>query len=150
MEMNEMIRELEDKLRKAKAQKKDWEAKEKFWMEAVKSAQKEMAILDDDIGNMEVMIEAAKGIHHTYKDEKDDKAKNHVPKGKKKVETIDPKHRKAMILQLNQYDNVTNRWRTQGACAKELNIAQSGISRLMKLDKNQQIQKKGYALVWQY
>lgn len=150
MEMKDMIKELEEKLRRAKDQKKDWEAKEKFWTEAVKTAQKELSILEDDIGNMEMMIEAAKGIHHSYKDEKPEKAKKETSKEESKEEEIDPRHRKAMVLQLNQYDNVTNRWKTQRDAAKELKTDQSTLSKFMKLSKDVQIQRKGYALVWQY
>lgn len=149
MEMKDIMKELEEKLAKAKTQKKDWESKKKFWTEAVNTADRELSILEDDIGNMEMMIEAAKGIHHTYKDDKPEKAKKETKKEEVKEE-IDPKHRKAMVLQINQYDNVTNRWKTQRDAAKELATDQSTLSKFMKLSKDVQIQRKGYALVWQY
>lgn len=147
--MKNMIKELEEKLQKAKTQKKDWEAKEKFWTEAVKTAQKELTVLNDDIGNLEMMIEAAKGMHHSYEDA-EQKKREKTPKEETKEIEIDPNHRKSMVFQINQYDNITNRWKTQRDCAKGLGIDQSTISKLMKLNKDEQIQKRGFALVWQY
>ena len=148
MEMKDIVKELEAKLTEAKDKEKDWEAKEKFWTEAVNTAKKELSILKEDIGNIEMMIEAAKGIHCKYADEKTEK---HKPKKVSKEEIpIDPRHRKAMILQLNQYDTVTNRWKTQREAAKELKIDQSSLSKFMRLEKDVQIQRRGFALVWQY
>lgn len=147
--MKKMIMELEEKLKQAKAQDKDWEAKEKFWKAAVESAQKERMVLKEDIENLEMMIEAAKGLHKSYGAEKTEKQKNQKSK-EEEIEEIDPRHKRAMVLQINQYDTVTNRWKSQKNAAEELKCTPSYLSQLMKLDKDEQIKRKGYALVWQY
>lgn len=144
--MEEMIKELEEKLKEVMTQKKDWEAKEKFWTEAVNTAKKELKVLNEDIENLEIMIEAAKGLRTVKCDKKAKKS----PIVKTKEEEIDPKHKKAMVLQINQYDTVTNRWKTQREAAKELETDQSTICKFMKMSKDVQIQKKGFALIWQY
>ena len=60
------------------------------------------------------------------------------------------KHVGACVLKLNEYDNVEDRWLTQTEAAKALKWNQSSISTFMKLDKETQIAKKGFALVWEY
>ncbi len=160
MEMKEILKELESKLEEAKTQQKDWEAKKAFWKAAVESAEKELNILNDDVSSLEMMIEAAKEGHFGNKEQAvtsviaKDTEKEH-PKEKQETEKKEPKqldwkHKNAYVIKLNRYDNVEDRWRTQRAAAKGLNWDQSSVCKFMKLDKEQQLRKKGFALVWEY
>ena len=166
MEMKQIIKELEDKLEEAKTQMEDWVAKEKFWKAAVETAHKEMSLLEDNIGSLEMMIEAAKEGHFGLTEKKAkveavigtaetkaeepeaEKAEEETPVKDKR--TDDNRHKGACVIKLNQYDNVDDRWKTQKAAARGLNWDQSSVSKFMKLDKDQQIRKKGFALIWEY
>lgn len=152
MEMKDIIKELEEKLKETKTQVEDWEAKEKFWTEAVKTAQNALRVLRDNTTSLEMMIEAAKeghfGLNGMAKTEKPkQETKVEKPKEEKKV---DPRHRGAGVYKINRYDNVEDRWKSQRAAAKALGWDQSGLSKFMRLSKDTQINKKGFALVWEY
>ena len=69
---------------------------------------------------------------------------------KKKLRNLDWKHKNACVIQINEYDNVIDRFRSQNAAARKLNWSQSSISHFMKFSKDEQIRKKGFALVWEY
>lgn len=146
MEMKSIVRELEEKLKETAIQMKEWEAKKKFWVAAVESAEKELTELKDNMSNLEMMIEAAKGVK-----EKKTAAENVIKKTKgKNAEETDSRHKGACVLKINEYDNIEDRWRTQKEAANALNLDQSSLSKFMKLDKCSQFDKKGYAIVWEY
>ena len=166
MEMKQIIKELETKLEENKSQVEDWEAKINFWTEAVKTAEKELAIAKDNIASLEMMIEAAKEGHFGLISRKVSEKKTAMVINKeiepetekvaeeddseKEKEHPDNRHKNACVLKLNRYANVEDRWRTQKQAAKALNWDQSSVCKFMKLNTETQINKKGFALVWEY
>lgn len=150
MEMKQIVKELENKLEEAKTQVEDWEAKEKFYTEAANAANKELELLKDNITSLEMMIEASKEGHFGLNGAKADKPKQEPKAVKPKEVEVDPKHKRAGVYKINRYDNIEDRWRSQRAAAKALGWDQSGLSKFMKLNKDTQINKKGFALVWEY
>lgn len=67
-----------------------------------------------------------------------------------KKKDIDWRHKDACVVKINRYDNIDDRWRSQKAAARALNWSQSSVCNFMKLSKEQQINRKGFALVWEY
>ena len=151
MEMKDIINELEEKLKETKAQMDEWVSKEKFWKAAVEQAQKEIGVLQDNISSLEMMIEAAKEGHFGLNGNKADKPKE-PKKTVKKTATEDVSHRgkRVGVYMLNEYDNIQDRWKSQREAAKALHMDQSDLSKFMKLSKDMQISKRGFALAWEY
>lgn len=151
MEMKDIINELEEKLKETKAQIDEWAAKEKFWKAAVEQAQKEIQVLQDNTSSLEMMIEAAKEGHFGLNGNKADKPKE-PKKTVKKTVTEDVSHRgkRVGVYMLNEYDNIQDRWKSQREAAKALHMDQSDLSKFMKLSKDVQISKRGFALAWEY
>ena len=151
MEMKDIINELEEKLKETKAQMDEWVSKEKFWKAAVEQAQKEIGVLQDNISSLEMMIEAAKEGHFGLNGNKADKPKE-PKKTVKRTATEDISHRgkRVGVYMLNEYDNIQDRWKSQREAAKALHMDQSDLSKFMKLNKDVQISKRGFALAWEY
>ena len=151
MEMKDIIMELEERLKETKAQMDEWAAKERFWKAAVEQAQKEIGVLQDNASSLEMMIEAAKEGHFGLNGNKADKPKE-PKKTVKKTETEDVSHRgkRVGVYMLNEYDNIQDRWKSQKEAAKALGMDQSDLSKFMRLSKDVQISKRGFALAWEY
>lgn len=151
MEMKQIITELEEKLKETKTQLEDWEAKENFWAEALKTAQEKTSLLRDNVASLELMIGAAKEGHFDLNAAKAEKPKRE-PKAEKPKETeeVDPQHKRAGVYKINRYDNIEDRWKSQRAAARALGWDQSSLCKFVKLNKDTQIRKKGFALVWEY
>lgn len=151
MEMKDIIMELEEKLKETKAQMDEWAAKERFWKAAVEQAQKEIGVLQDNASSLEMMIEAAKEGHFGLNGNKADKPKE-PKKTVKKTTTEDANHRgkRVGVYMLNEYDNIQDRWKSQKEAAKALGMDQSDLSKFMRLSKDVQINKRGFALAWEY
>ena len=152
MEMKDIIKELEEKLEETKAQMDEWAAKEKFWKAAVEQAQKEIEVLQDNTSSLEMMIEAAKEGHFGLNGNKADKPKEPKKETAKKAVTDDTNHRgkRVGVYKLNEYDNIEDRWKSQKEAAKALGMDQSDLSKFMRLSKDVQISKRGFALAWEY
>lgn len=71
-------------------------------------------------------------------------------KTSKKAYSNKSNHKNAFILVLNEYDNVIDRFRTQGLAAKKMNLAQTSVSYWMKKTKEAQLKKLGYYMAWEY
>lgn len=63
---------------------------------------------------------------------------------------IDPRHKGAFILELNEYDNVINRFKSQKDASKNIGISQSAVCYRMKKSKDSQIKSYGTYLAWEY
>lgn len=159
MEMKQIIMELEGKLREERIQMEDLEKKVNFWMAALDSAEKEMKTRKDNVSSLEMMIEAAKEGHFGLKEaakaveeakpvEETVKAENKAKK--ETVERIDARHRGAFVIKVNQYDNVEDRFKSQKIAARELHWDQSSVCKFMKLGREEQLRRKGFALLWEY
>ena len=68
----------------------------------------------------------------------------------KPVKQIDWKHKNAFVIVLNEFDNVIDRFRTQGLAAKKLGISQAMVGYWLKKPKEAQLKKLGYHLAWEY
>lgn len=160
MEMKEILKELENKLQEAKKQAEACEAKEKFISAELDTVRKELNAKKNNISSLELMIESAKEYRNNIPEVVRLDSDTKIQKISKRHSTlaVEPiresfdrrKHVGACILKLNEYDNVEDRWLTQTAAAKALKWNQSSVSNFMKLDKETQISKKGFALVWEY
>ena len=157
--MKEILKELESKLQEAKRQAEACEAKEKFISAELDAVRKELTAKKNNISSLELMIESAKeyrnNIPEVVRLDSDTKIQKTRRTSTAKVKPIREsfdrrKHVGACVLKLNEYDNVEDRWLTQTEAAKALKWNQSSISTFMKLDKETQIAKKGFALVWEY
>lgn len=152
MEMKDIIKELEEKLEETKAQMKEWGSKRDFWKAAVEQAEKEITVLQDNTSSLEMMIEAAKEGHFGLNGNKADKPKEPKKQAVKKTATEDNNHRgkRVGVYKLNEYDNIEDRWKSQRDAAKALGMDQSDLSKFMRLSKDVQISKRGFALAWEY
>lgn len=164
MEMKQIIRELENKLEETKAKIEEMDAKDKMWSAALEQVRKELSIERDNLSSLEMMIEAAKEGHFglvskktvvndIIKKETEEEPEEETEKEAEKEsekEHADNRHKNACILKLNRYNNVDDRWRTQRQAAKALNWDQSSVCKFMKLSIESQINRKGFALVWEY
>ena len=161
MEMKQIIEQLEGKLKQEKLQVESLEKNVEALMKALEEAEKDLKVKRDNVGSLEMMIEAAKEGHFGLTEKKQEhteepaktieKIENPaVVKAEKKVRNLDWRHRDAFVIKLNEHDNVLDRWRTQKAAARSLGWDQSSVCKFMKLNKEQQIQRKGFALVWEY
>lgn len=160
MEMKQILEQLEGKLKQEKIQVEGLEKNVEAMMKALEEAEQELKVRKDNVGSLEMMIEAAKEGHFGLTEKKTEAVKAEV-KEIKKIENpmivkaspkknLDWRHKDACVLKLNEHDNVEDRWRTQKAAARSLGWDQSSVSKFMKLTKDQQLQRKGFALVWEY
>jgi chromosome segregation ATPase len=164
MEMKEILEKLEGQLKKEKIEAEELEKKIATMMVVLENAEKALGEKKDNITSLEMMIEAGKEGHFGLKEVKsepivsvkmDEKPvqEDKKPANSKSVKPVKQpefKHKNAFVVQINEYDNVMNRWRTQKAAARGLNWDQSSLCKFMKLDKSVQINKKGFALLWEY
>lgn len=163
MEMKQILEQLEGKLKQEKTQVEGLEKNVEAMMKALEEAEKELKVRKDNVGSLEMMIEAAKEGHFGLT-EKTEAVKAEVKKienpaivksdanATKKGSAKNPewKHKDAFVVKLNEYNNVEDRWRTQKAAARSLGWDQSSVCKFMKLNRDQQLQRKGFALVWEY
>lgn len=162
MEMKQILEQLEGQLKKERLEVEDLEKKVSQWMEMLAGAEEALKIKKDNVTSLEMMIEAGKEGHFGLKEQKTEavvakvEEVKPVQKDEKPAKKIRPvkqpefKHKNACVVKINEHDNIQDRWRTQKACARALGWDQSSVSKIMKLDKNAQIARKGFALMWEY
>ena len=168
MEMKQIIEQLEDQLKKEKIEVEELEKRTAMMKAALDNAMEALNVHKDNITSLEMMIEAGKEGHFGLKELKtepvtivaavkeikesaiEEQKKEPKKSVKKPVKQPEFKHRDACIVKLNEYDNVLDRWRTQKAAARSLNMSQSTVCLIMKQDKMVQIKNRGYALMWEY
>ncbi len=171
MEMKTIMEQLEGQLKKERIEAEELEKKIATMMVVLENAEKALSDKKDNITSLEMMIEAGKEGHFGLKEQKtepvaviatvdefktakesaiEESKTEPAKKSVKPVKQPEFKHKNAFVVQINEYDNVMNRWRTQKAAARGLNWDQSSLCKFMKLDKSVQINKKGFALLWEY
>lgn len=162
MEMKQIMEQLEGQLKKEKLEAEELEKKVSSMKALLENAEKVLGEKRDNIMSLEMMIEAGKEGHFGLKEQKTEavvakveevkpvKAEDRPAKTIRPVKQPEFKHKNACVVQINEHDNIRDRWRTQKACARALGWDQSSVSKFMKLDKNAQIARKGFALMWEY
>lgn len=68
----------------------------------------------------------------------------------KPVKQIAWKHAKPFIIKLNEFDNIEDRYSTQGRAAKKLDVSPSTIFNWLKKPKEWMLKKYGFYLVWEF
>ena len=172
MEMKQIMEQLEGQLKNERIEMEDLEKRVAVMRAALENAEEALNVHKDNITSLEMMIEAGKEGHFGLKTElknepitivksieefkevkesaiKEEK-KEPIKTVKKPVKQPEFRHKDACIVKLNEYDNVLDRWRTQKAAARSLNMSQSTVCLIMKQDKMVQIKNRGYALMWEY
>ena len=171
MEMKQIMEQLEGQLKKERIEVEDLEKRVAVMKAALENAEEALNVHKDNITSLEMMIEAGKEGHFGLKELKSEpitivksinefkqvkesavkeEKKEPIKTAKKPVKQPEFKHKNAFVVQINEYDNVMNRWRTQKAAARSLNWDQSSVSKFMQKDKRAQIKQKGFALIWEY
>ena len=166
MEMIEIVKEmrknLEDMASEMKTLEQKIENKNKE-IEKLQNEKNEMEYKFADLKNRSVSLEMSLDIlkegGFELKDYKDcivSKPEEQIAdekkekKESKKAYSNKANHKNAFVLIFNEYDNVIDRYRTQGLAAKKLNLAQTTVSYWMRRTKEQQLKKLGYYMAWEY
>lgn len=109
----------------------------------------ELRSVKDQLDAMKMSIETLEmGGFVAHIDGKSVEVKKAEPK--KVSAKLEWKHQNAFVLMMNEFDNVIDRFRTQGAAAKKLKISQATVSYWMRRSKENQLKKLGYYLAWEY
>lgn len=114
----------------------------------VEEANKRLEKAKDDLKRMNDMLESVKMSIESL-ELAGFKPERFKEEEKEKVE-VDPHHKGAFILQMNEYDNVINRFKSQKDASETIGISQSAISYRMKKSKDLQIKCYGTYLAWEY
>jgi len=157
--INEMRKNLEDMAPEMKMLEQEIEKKNKE-IEKLQNEKNEMENKFADLKNRSASLEMSLDIlkeggfelkdYIVSKQEEPvaDEKKEH--KESKKAYSNKANHKNAFVLILNEYDNVIDRFRTQGLAAKKLNLGQTTVSYWMRRTKEQQLKKLGYYMAWEY
>lgn len=114
----------------------------------VEEANKRLEKAKDDLKRMNDMLESVKMSIESleiagfkpelFKEEKEEKVE------------VDPRHKGAFILQMNEYDNVIDRFKNQREASEKIGVSQSAVCYRMKKSKDLQIKSYGTYLAWEY
>ena len=148
MKISEIVKELKKNYNELLPGKSLAESRLASCEREVEEANKKLEKAKDDLKRMNDMLESVKmGIEslemagfkpELFEEEKEEKV------------DVDPRHKGAFILQMNEYDNVINRFKSQKDASETIGISQSAVCYRMKKSKDLQIKSYGTYLAWEY
>lgn len=147
MTMNEILKEMKRNYNEMLPGKSLAESKVASCEREVEEANKRLEKAKEELKHMNDMLESVKisieglelaGFKPVVRKEKEEKVE------------IDPHHKGAFILQMNEHDNVIDRFKNQKEASERIGVSQSTICHRMKRSKDLQIKSYGSYLAWEY
>lgn len=148
MKISEIVKELKKNYNELLPGKSLAESRLASCEREVEEANKKLEKAKDDLKRMNDMLESVKmGIEslemagfkpELFEEEKEEKVE------------VDQNHRGAFIIQMNEYDNVVDRFKNQREASEKIGVSQATICHRMKKSKDLQIKSYGTYLAWEY